>query len=230
MAKKFWLVGCGGVGSKIVGDLARWNKETETYDEIHLIDGDLVESGNLLRQDFSPDSIVFSKVDALKNLLPFKNGVITHSFYADKKKFEELILPNDENHIVLAVDNFKTRKLANNHFMRLPNAMIIAAANDYYDGNIQLAIRKNGVAITPDLTFDHPEIENANDKMPQERGCDELLESDPQLIFANRMAATIVLNTLWSYNNGTLVPFRDTYFDIRTGNVLQVPFPELITV
>ena len=63
--KKLLLIGCGGTGSDFISLFARWNSYTKMFDTVYLIDGDIVETKNLERQQFNPSDVGFKKSDAL---------------------------------------------------------------------------------------------------------------------------------------------------------------------
>ena len=222
------VIGCGGVGSHFIPPILRWNSFTKTYKEVHLIDGDFIEPKNLDRQNFTADSIMENKAEAIKRTSP-SNGfkVVTHPIYVNSDRLRRIFSrkKNKEIHIVMGVDNMKSRKEINDYFNGLDNAFLISCGNEYSDGNIQMASRKNGKAITPDITCCHPEIGEPKDKSPLELGCMEIIESSPQLIFANMTGAMLALNALYGYNVGKLKLKRDVYFDVPTVSFEKSDFP-----
>jgi molybdopterin/thiamine biosynthesis adenylyltransferase len=227
-SKHLFIIGCGGVGSKIVPDLFRWNTESNVYETVHLIDGDDVELKNLDRQDFNAKDIAMNKAEALKEGNYYENfQVMVHPEFINSDRMRDIADDKKEIHILAAVDSFKTRKELNDWFNEIDDGLLISAGNEYYHGNVQMALRKNGKAITPDITCMHPEIAEPQDKDRLEMGCDEEIPSSPQLVFANRMAATLSLSVIYRYNEGTLDPKRDIYFDLKTGNVRYEDFPIL---
>jgi len=109
--------------------------------------------------------------------------------------------------------------LINDRALQLNNLIIISGGNEFTDGNVQIFIRKDGSNVTPSLTDYHPEIEEADDKSPEEMSCEELSKSEPQLLFTNLMAATLMccsfLNVLKENYS-----VSEIYFDIETMKTL----------
>jgi hypothetical protein len=116
--------------------------------------------------------------------------------------------------IMLCVDNHATRNLVQEHCSKLRNVILISGGNDYYDGNVQVFAKKNGRVLLPPITRFHPEIEFPADRRPDELGCDEELPSSPQLLFANFMAASLMLNALYLALQDQF-PYSEVYFDLR---------------
>jgi hypothetical protein len=75
--------------------------------------------------------------------------------------------------------------------------------------------------VTPSLGCYHPEIQNPQDKSPDEMSCEELSKSEPQLLFTNLTVATIMTWTLHNYCkvNYEQKELSEVYFDINTMKV-----------
>ena len=84
-------------------------------------------------------------------------------------------------------------------------------------GNCQIYMRRDGVDVTPSLGRFHPEIAQPADSAPtDEVACTEAIASTPQILFANVMAASSILNALWLYLCGAL-HYGELVFDIAEG-------------
>jgi len=67
----------------------------------------------------------------------------------------------------------------------------------------------------------HPEIQNPQDKNPDDMSCEELAVSEPQLLITNNAIATCMLNAFYAYLRGK-VSYDEVYVDILTNNTRQV--------
>ena len=74
----------------------------------------------------------------------------------------------------------------------------------------------------PNLSRFHPEIANPADKLPGERNCTELVESVPQILFANLAVASAILNTFWLHACDA-THYSEVSFDIAEGLMRPVP-------
>ena len=142
--------------------------------------------------------------------------------------------------VILAVDNHATRKLVSDFCAsELENICLISGGNDGVEktgegkfklgtfGNTQIFIRQNGKDITPSLTSFHAEIENPADHLPSDPDCFSQIASTPQILFANLMAASAMLNSLWLHLCQSL-HYSEVVFDI--GEALMRPVEAETTV
>ncbi len=107
--KKIILVGCGGIGSPLSEMLVRGG-----FNNLTLIDQDLIDETNLQRQVFFEEDIGKYKAKALKKYLlniDSKSSIKVINTFLDEKNISEICLSCDL--IVDATDNFKTRKIIN---------------------------------------------------------------------------------------------------------------------
>lgn len=208
------IIGLGGIGSILCDKVARFinfTKDQQTC--ISLVDGDYFEEKNFERQEFfsmgNKATVKASELRSRYEKIDFKN----FPYFVDEQTIERLI--EDGDTVFLAVDNHKTRKLVSDYAKNLKDITIISGGNDLTDGNVQIYVRKGGEDLTPSLTDYHPEIENPEDKLPNEMSCEELHNSEPQLFFTNLGVATIMC---WSYYNIRNMDFTNSeiYFDIKS--------------
>ena len=106
--------------------------------------------------------------------------------------------------------------ILNNYCKQLENVTLISGGNDFEDGNVQIYIRKGGQDVTPDLCTYHPEIANPDDKLPEEMGCEELAQSEPQLYFTILYVATLMCCAFYNVVVKEQYERSEVYFDIRT--------------
>jgi molybdopterin/thiamine biosynthesis adenylyltransferase len=217
--KKIKIIGAGGIGSILLPTLARFlDFSDEETVVITIIDGDSYEGKNRARQLFTrlgnKAEVTVEKLAADFPGLTFK---AQPEYLTDKSA---LYLLSDGDIIFSCVDNHKTRKLISDFCVEeLDNVVIFSGGNDYTDGNIQVFIRENGKNVTLPLANEyHPEIINPADRRPDEIGCGELIESAPQLIFANNAIATLMLNAFFTHFYGGGCKYNEVYVDILTNN------------
>lgn len=208
------IVGLGGIGSILCDKVARYinfTKDPKTC--ISLVDGDYFEEKNFERQEFfSMGNKATVKANELRARYE-KIGFKDFPYFVDEQTIDRLI--EDGDTVFLAVDNHKTRKLVSDYAKNLKDITIISGGNDLTDGNVQIYVRKGGEDLTPSLTDYHPEIENPEDKLPNEMSCEELHNSEPQLFFTNLGVATIMCWSFYNIKNMDLTN-SEIYFDIKS--------------
>jgi len=213
---KIKIIGLGGIGSVLADQICRFvNYSINDFNvEIILIDGDEYEHKNYERQNFnSMGNKALTKQRELS--LKFNGLNINYvSDYITKENISKNIL--NEDLVFMGVDNHKTRKLVSDYCKTLDNITLISGGNNYIDGNVQLYYRKDGVDLTPNLCAYHPEIDNPQDKSPIEMSCEELTVSEPQLLFTNLTAATIMCQVFYNIVIRKEIKYCEIYFDITS--------------
>ncbi len=206
------IIGLGGIGSILSEHLCRFlNFQRNIISNVILIDGDSYEEKNLERQVFQR---LGNKAEIKKTELTYRFDRIDFSAcpeFINSDTIKNII--NNGDIIFLAVDNHKTRKIVSDYVSTLNDIVLFSGGNELTDGNVQLYLKKGGIDLTPKLTTYHPEIENPQDKLPEELSCQELEESSPQLLFTNLTVATLLCQMFYNYLNGNF-KFSEVYFDI----------------
>ena len=207
------IIGLGGIGSILCERLARYlTYSADPGISLLLVDGDVYEPKNYVRQDFTRMGNK-AEVKAADLKMQFsKMNVSSFPAFVNETTLAQVIKEGDV--VFLCVDNHKTRMLVSNYSKNLKDVTLISGGNDLIDGNVQIYVRKEGVDLTPDLCSYHPEIANPDDKLPEEMSCEELAESEPQLYFTNLGVATIMC---WAYYNAVVkeqYEKSEIYFDI----------------
>lgn len=220
---KVKVIGCGGIGSWLVDPLCTFLNFTNASSvEITLIDGDAYEERNRERQNFTeigPKATVTSVrlQDKFPRLIFWDKPV-----YLTDANIIEHIRENDI--VMVCVDNHKTRKLVSDRAEELENVTIISGGNELTDGNVLLAIRRNGENVTLPLANKyHPELLNPPDKNPgdeKEKGCAAMVAIEPQLVVTNFAVASHMLNELYKVVavQDKLGKISEINFDVLTGN------------
>jgi molybdopterin/thiamine biosynthesis adenylyltransferase len=205
-------IGIGGIGCALLPFLCRYLQYSGERARLTLIDGDHFQRPNAARQAFAH----------LGNKAEVKVRELAQEFealafraapeYVTEENVARLLREGDI--IFLMVDNHTSRNLVSNHAATLPEVTLISGGNDYEDGNVQVYLRRQGRDLTPSLTRYHPEIASPQDQNPATLSCEELLAAGaPQLLFANLMVATLMLNAFYAWSNQSL-DYCEVYLDI----------------
>jgi len=205
-------IGIGGIGCALLPFLCRYLQYSGDKARITLIDGDRFERSNAARQAFS----------GLGNKAEVKAGELAREYEALAFRSQPEYVTEDnvarlvgEGEVVfLMVDNHATRHLVSRHASSLADLSLISGGNDYEDGNVQVYIRQHGLDLTPSLARYHPEIAAPQDRNPAAMSCEELMAAGaPQLLFANLMVASLMLNAFYALRQGRL-NYSEVYLDI----------------
>ena len=205
-------IGIGGIGCALLPFLCRYLQYSGEPARVTLIDGDRFERGNAARQAFS----------GLGNKAEVKAGELAREYeavafrsrpeYVTEDNVARLIGAGEV--VFLMVDNHASRHLVSRHVSSLADLTLISGGNDYEDGNVQVYIRQGGLDLTPSLARYHPEITTPGDRNPAELSCEELMAAGaPQLLFANLMVASLMLNAFYALRQGRL-NYSEVYLDI----------------
>ena len=199
MTSRVVLIGCGGIGSQLVGPLTRYLASRQPpHPLLVLVDGDAFEAGNLGRQACAVGDLGTNKAEALAR--------VARSVGLAVQVVPEFVSSANVGHVVregdlvlLAVDNHPARALVDRHVATLRDATLISGGNDETDGNVQLVRRRDGYSVDGHLTEIHPEIGEAAsaDAASREPGCQAMAAERPQLLVTNLMVASAMLNALW---------------------------------
>ena len=205
-------IGIGGIGCALLPFLCRYLQYSGEKARITLIDGDRFERGNAARQAFS----------GLGNKAEVKSRELAREYEAVAFRSKPEYVTEDnvarligEGEVVfLMVDNHASRHLVSRHVSSLADLSLISGGNDYEDGNVQVYIRQGGLDLTPSLARYHPEIAAPQDRNPAAMSCEELMAAGaPQLLFANLMVASLMLNAFYALRQGRL-NYSEVYLDI----------------
>jgi molybdopterin/thiamine biosynthesis adenylyltransferase len=231
------VIGLGGVGGIVARYGAVFLASLDRSLRLVLIDGDSFEPKNLGRMLFLNHGNKASVVreDLLEYLGDTRLSIVAIPEYVTSENIDSLIQEGDI--VIVAVDNHATRKLVSEFCTTKRRSIcLISGGNDGIEkdiadrqqrgtyGNCQIYIRREGEDVTPPLTHLHPEIANPADHIPSEKDCTELAISVPQILFANLMAASAILNTLWLHLCEAL-HYGEICFDVAEGLMRPLPLP-----
>jgi molybdopterin/thiamine biosynthesis adenylyltransferase len=205
-------IGIGGIGCALLPFLCRYLQYSAVPARLTLVDGDRFERSNASRQAFSR---LGNKAEVKSLELAREYEVLSFRSvpeYVTEANVGSLIRTGEV--VFLMVDNHASRNLVSRHAASLPDLTLISGGNDYEDGNIQIYVRQGGQDLTPSLTRYHPEIATPQDQNPAAMSCEELMEAGaPQLLFANLMVASLMLNAFYAIRQGRL-NYSEVYLDI----------------
>lgn len=227
------VVGCGGIGSWLLGPQMRFLNAEGFGGEVHLWDGDHYSLGNQERQEFAADAIGLNKAEVQAE--NFRRNypalrIVAHPEYVTAENVAEAV--TERSLVLTAVDNHPLRVLVDRHAGELADVCVLSAGNEKLDGNVHVLLRRAGRELTLPLLRRHPEIANAKRGDRAEMGCEELVaQGETQLLVTNFLAAAATLATfhlLWTLGERsgrrkqTIVP-QEVYFDAGQGLMSLVP-------
>lgn len=193
------IVGCGGTGShyaKELGRLLYGMSVREKELQIVLIDGDVVEERNLVRQAFLPQDIGRNKAQTMAEIL-FQTYGIEASYYdryidrADD--FKSLVREDAVVLIIGCVDNHQCRQSMHRFYQDMKNCIYMDSANEYSAGEVVIGSRIGNIEMYPDRCQYFPEILEINEKRRSEESCEVLNAAASQHMLTNQFAAWILL-------------------------------------
>ena len=206
-----YLIGCGGVGSYLLPALYH-----STKDYITLFDGDTIEQKNYERQHLEQHHTGENKASVMArslHFLPKRFEVFPE--YITKDNF----FPERKSIIFCCVDNHPARKVclqkADEH-----ECCVILSANEYE--SVQAYLYLPEWKDTPrDYRIKYPEVMTDTRFDPTQRGCNEVLESFPQLAIFNNLAAALGLQLFHilktkRFRHTTAIGFEGNYNKINT--------------
>ena len=209
--KNVSIIGLGGVGSILSNYVSKYLEHKRDFTTIKLVDGDEYELKNLERQEFNElENKAVAKTKELSSKFKSLHFESMPNFIAAENT-KDL---DSSDIIFVCVDNHRTRKIIDEYAHSRENVCVISGGNEYTDGNVQVYIRKSNKDVTPSLSDYHPEIDSPADKHPDEMSGEELMNSDPQLLFTNMSVATMML---WSFYNHCIMDNHEkseVYFDM----------------
>ena len=120
---KIYIIGAGGIGSYLAGHINKLLNCNQLDDcNFTFFDDDVVETKNILYQNFEPSDVEDKKIEALMFKYPMIQG------YKDMRVIEVNTLSNLDL-LVLCADNNKIRKLAYEAYNKLGTKFIDARSN-----------------------------------------------------------------------------------------------------
>lgn len=239
------VIGAGGTGGYAVSYLARLLAGGEHT--IHVYDGDVVETKNLKRQNFTVSDLDKNKAAVIceritKEILHAPKMVAHEGYVPDKETLLAEILTSleeDESLIlVMAVDNIATRKMVNELVRKdLTEARILTIAldsgNDNQGGQVVayanastswvepacMGQKRDRKGILPTMLEIYPELAEIKDDNPAHvMNCADNAESEPQAMMCNVRNGELLALIVTQILEMHKVPGNLWRSDILTGN------------
>lgn len=210
---KIVMLGAGGTGGHIAPHLYRLLYALERPVRFLICDGDVVETKNLVRQNFTPADLGENKAQVLAERYSSVFGMETEyvpSFIESEEKLRGLLTPTEWRSgyggppmvelviLIGAVDNNKSRKLCHTVFNQAKELIYIDSGNGEHTGQVVCGVRRNGKTMYRPIASAYPEVLKDTDKFPTELSCAEASVSAPQSIAANITAATAVVDMVYN--------------------------------
>lgn len=211
---KIVMLGAGGTGGHAAPHLYRLLYALDRPVRFIICDGDVVETKNLVRQNFTPADLGENKARVLAERYSAVFGMETEylpSFVESEEELKQLLTPQvwrtgysggtelREQVILLgAVDNNKSRQLCHLVFNKAKELIYIDAGNGEHTGQVVCGIRRAGKTYYKPIGDVYPDVLEDTDKFPTELSCAEASVSAPQSMAANITAATAVVDMVYN--------------------------------
>lgn len=223
-SKHFIVVGAGGTGGYLIPQLARQiaiqnrirGLEGLSPHYLTIIDGDIVEEKNLIRQNFVDRDMNKNKAEVMAErygrAYQLSIDYVT-DYIVDVDMLRGLVHQDDENPacpvFIDCVDNNKTRAFIQEAHRSYTKSYFISSGNEEMTGQVVLSLQmvrnqnlettfgneRFGAPVTPStpsIIDMFPSMLDGSDKLPTEMSCAENAESAPQNIHTNMTAANLI--------------------------------------
>ena len=240
------LIGLGGIGGIVARYCSIFLASLRCDANLLLIDGDEFEPKNASRMLFRNygNKAEVMRAELLDHFVDSRLTLMAVDQRITRENVTTL-LPSGVNEVILlCVDNHETRKLISDYcegrdgFSGVDDICLISGGNDGVGadssgtirrgsyGNVQVYIRRGGADISPSLTAFHKEIAQPAKPPEDDQPCTHNLDSVPQLLFANLMAASAICSTFWLYLCD-VIHYSELGFDIVDASMrpLGIPAP-----
>lgn len=198
------VIGCGGIGYHLSVPLIRFLEHSDVPSNVFFVDPDTIEQDNMARQ-FGPDTIGLGKATALVKMLNeqlqprnVRLNSVPEAFSPATVKTARRWYWQTDMDVFVGVDNHASRLFVQQEALKLRDVALFIGGNEYHDGQCQIFIRKGGKNLTPPINEVHPEMADTPGRFPDDPSCMEIIQSQPQLVFANLLAATSMLCAWWT--------------------------------
>ena len=237
------IIGAGGTGGYVVRDFLRFLSSLKGKGDtrnflVQLVDDDVVEEKNLIRQNFiasdlnKPKALVLAERYGRAFGIPVVPKVQKISSYYNLETLHregaEMINNNDRNsclHIVVGcVDNHKARREINSYLNRHTGRYWIDAGNERKSGQVVCGYSISGVTAEPNVAFKMPKVTDLYPEIldesqdlvgSDETSCAERAQQEDQNIFINMTSALNVLNYLRAIILEEKITNNEIRFDIK---------------
>lgn len=239
---KIVMLGAGGTGGHIAPHLYRLAYALgQRKCRFLIVDGDLVEKKNLVRQNFIEADLGENKARILAERYSAVFGLEAEyipTYIEDEEQLKKLVTPcvwemgryyseckwhtktlTELVILIGAVDNNKSRSLCHRVFYQMENLVYIDSGNGEYTGQVVCGVRRSGKTYYPPIGVVYPDVLEDTDKFPTELSCAEASVSAPQSMAANITAATAVVDMIYNILAVGESTVRKITFSTRTVNI-----------
>lgn len=214
------MIGAGGTGGHIAPHLYRLLHTLDRSCRFLIIDGDIVEEKNLIRQNFIAADLGRNKAQVLAERYSAAFGMACEyipEYMEEEARLIQLVRPQHIqlgigfNHgqmyadtcyelviLIGCVDNNKSRQLCHRVFQQVSPLVYLDAGNGEHTGQVVCGVRAGTRTVFPPVAGLYPDILEDEDKYPSELSCEEMAVSAPQSVVANLTAATTVVNYVYN--------------------------------
>ena len=241
------VVGAGGTGGNLITSLGRFLASFDMAGKeycLSIIDGDMVEEQNSIRQPFFGNDVQQNKAVVMQEGLVECLGIPIDRIHvfpqyldtaAQLKRYAEGAsggMWGNSGHqdvviLVGAVDNNKARKVLHEYFKESRDIVYIDSGNEFEYGEVCIGARFHGVEVYPPRAYYFPEVLEGEGKSASEMSCGEVSQSSPQHYVTNLFASLICLSVITQFMendrlDGGIIHFnKDGYF-LRHDSVRSV--------
>lgn len=237
------IIGCGGTGGYVIGHLARFLSAYSSVNkrEIHLtlVDGDIVEEKNLLRQNFISRDITKNKAITLGERYSGAFGIKINVLSEDIESVDKLnsLIKGSTPLVVGCVDNNASRKILSdwiNSSRNYTGSFWLDCGNEERSGQVVCGFHpgksktikikdsgpgQKGVFSLPTATEVYPDLLTNIGRFNSELSCAERSVSAPQNIQTNITISTLALNYIQKLVLGE--PLKNHAVDFSIDNVFS---------
>ena len=228
------MIGAGGTGGHVAPHLYRMLHSLERPCRFIIIDGDIVEEKNLLRQNFTAADLGRNKAQVLAERYSAVFGMPCEyipEYMEDEERLARLVRPaylqngigfcNGRMYadtcyelviLIGCVDNNKSRQLCDRVFRSVTPLVYIDAGNGEYTGQVVCGVRAGKRTVFKPVGSLYPDILEDEDKYPSELSCEEMAVSSPQSMAANLTAATTVVGYVYNIVVRGVLHTRSVHF------------------
>lgn len=189
-----FVIGLGGTGGLLVPKLAKILQGMNKID-LWLVDGDIVDDGNVKRQPYQQFNVNEKKAIALSRKVAsnYNLNIFDYSDYLVGKEISNIVSCEcyDEVYILGCVDNHSTRMILESEHRQIKNSFYIDSANGFTDGSVFITKNLYGVVLGTMRSDIYPEIKEVDDH-PSKVCATEIAKGNTQQFVTNdTMANTI---------------------------------------
>lgn len=191
-----FVIGLGGTGGLLVPKLAKILQGMISV-ELWLVDGDIVDDGNVKRQPYQKFNINEKKAIALSRKVAsnYNLSIFDYSDYLVGEEISNIVKSEsyDAVYILGCVDNHSTRMILESEHKKIKNSVYIDSANGFKDGSIFITENMQGKILGTLRSDVYPEIKEVDDH-PSKHCAAEIAQGNTQQFVTNdTMANTIAL-------------------------------------